>query len=211
MALSTYDELKSSISDWTVRSDLSAVLDDFIDLTEAMFRFEPRPPDDADMGGVRVGIATETGSLTVWQDYIAIPSDFMTALSLDLTGETGRRLTYIGSDSMPAVYQEGNGLPSYWTVTDNIDFDKSADSAYPYELKYYANVVPLSSSNQTNTILTNYPNVYLAGCLYFAFDYIGDNDNSNKWLARYKAYAWAASKSYKEEIVTSGSLSSIVA
>lgn len=211
MAISTYDELKEAIADWTVRTDLGARIDDFIDLAEAMFRNPPRPPDDADIGGVRIGITTETGALTASQDYIAKPSDMMTPLSLDLTGTNGGRLTYIANDSMPTVYREGTGMPKYWTVTDNIDFDVSPDSTYSYELKYYANVTPLSSSNTTNTILTDYPNVYLSGSLYYAYDYIGDDANANKWLARYKAYAWSASMSYRAENLTSGSLAARVA
>lgn len=208
MAISTYDELKAAIADWMVRSDLGTAIDDFIDLSEATFALEPKPPTSPQIGGVRVGITTETGTLTAGQDYIAKPSDLLTPLSLDLTGDTGTRVVYIGNDAMPMYYREGTGQPKFWTVTDNIDFDVSPDSAYAYELKYYAGVSALSSSNTTNTILTSYPNVYLASCLYFGYDYIGDNENANKWLSRYKSYAWAASQTYKAQNTPVGSIAS---
>lgn len=208
MAISNYDDLKSAIATWTVRSDLTASMDDFIDLTEAMFRFEPRPPDDPDLGGLRVEITEATGTLTVSQSYISKPDDWITPYRFDLTGDDGGNLVYLSPGSLPI--RTGTGKPKFWTASNVIEFDIPPDSAYPYSVKYYSNPDPLSDSNTSNVVLASYPNVYLSGCLYYAYDFIGDDSNANKWLSRYKAYAWAASQAFKAQNLTQGSISAVV-
>ncbi len=58
------------------------------------------------------------------------------------------------------------GMPSFFTITDQIEFDRISDQVYPGELQYYADFTALSSSNTTNTVLTNNPNIYLFGSLW---------------------------------------------
>jgi len=211
LAIASYADLKTSIAAWTHRSDLTSYLDDFIDLTEAMFKSEPRPPDDPDIGGLRVEITTATGTLTAGQDYIAKPADFLSPISFSLTGENGGRAEFVNYSAMDLKAQTTNGKPKFWTVTDNLDFDRSPDSAYAYELKYWSQPDALDGSTTTNTVTANYPEVYLAGCLYNAFDFIHDDQNAAKWLARYKAYAWSASRTFHQSTMSQGAISAFVA
>ena len=208
MALDTYDNLKTAIANWIIRDDLTSQMDDFIDLAEAMFRFEPRPPDDADIGGVRVAITEQTGTLSTSAATLSKPSDWLAPYRFDLTGENGGRVKYVGPDAMPLHFLEGSGLPKYWTVTNEIEFNVIPDSAYAYSVKYWSNPTALSASNTSNTILTTYPNVYLSACLHHAFQYLQDDQNANLWLTRYKAYAWAATRSFKAQNLTTGSIAS---
>ena len=90
-------------------------------------------------------------------------------------------------------------------------FNVAPDAAYAYSLKYWSNPGALSVSNTTNTVITNYPNIYLAGCLHHACEYVHDYENAAKWLTRYKMYAWNASKGFKAETITSGDLAAQVA
>jgi len=211
MALDTFDDLKTSIANWTARDDLTALLPDFIALTEAFFVFEPRPPQDPAIGGLRVVITEETGTLTASQTYISKPADLIAPIRFDLTGTTGRTVDYVSPDAMPRLFTESTGLPKYWTVSNVIEFNIAPDSAYPYSLKYYSNPTGLSDANTSNAILTGYPNVYLSGCLHHAFQYIQDQDQSNLWLARYKAYAWAANQSFRAALFNHGSIAAQVA
>lgn len=206
MALTTYTGLKAEIADWIHRSDLTSYLDTFIDLTEEMFTHEPRSPDDPDIGGLRVEITTGTGTLSTSVSTLARPTRFLSAYRLDLTGTTGGMVQYVAPDQMPLVFREGSGKPRYWTVSNVVEFDVIPDSAYAYELKYYAAVAPLSGSVADNAILLGYPMCYLAGCLHHAFEFVGDTENSNKWLARYKAYAWGANQQFQGSRYTQGAL-----
>ena len=61
--------------------------------------------------------------------------------------------------------QDTAGRPKYFTVTSQLEFDRTADSAYTLEMSYFSRLVPLTSANTSNDTLTDYPDLYLWGCL----------------------------------------------
>lgn len=209
MALDSYTNLKTAIADWTHRSTLTSYLDDFILMAEELMTHEPRPPDDPDIGGVRVAITEATGNLTAGQAYISKPADFLSPIRFDLTGTNGNLVVYAGPDAIPSLFVEGNGRPKFWTVTNVIEFNRAPDSTYAYSLKYWSQPTALSGSNADNTILTNYPMCYLYGCLHFAYDFLQDDANSSKYLAKYKAAAWGASQRFQQSLHSQGAIASM--
>ena len=102
--------------------------------------------------------------------------------------------------------QTGTGMPNYFTVTDSIEFDIAPDSAYAYELLYYPTFPALSDSQTTNWVLTNYPDVYLAGCLYWANRFTQNEQEATNWMSQYKQAAWTASETYRRSTLTQGSI-----
>lgn len=211
MALDSYTNLKIAIADWMHRSDLTSYLDDFIGLTEGMFRHPPRRPDDPEIGGVRVEITTATGTLTSGQDNLAKPAGYLDPYSFDLTGASGGRVEFLSPADMHLHYLEGSGRPRFWTVTDNIDLNISPDADYAYELKYFSQPDAIDGVTTTNTVLTNYPQVYLSGCLHHAHQFIHNDQAAGIWLNRYKGYAWAASQAFKRGLISQGSIAASVA
>lgn len=91
--------------------------------------------------------------------------------------------------------RSGTGRPIFFTINDNIEFDVSPDSAYSYEFTYYPKVSSLSATNTTNVVLTDYPDVYLHGCLYQLAMYTRDETGA-LWLQNYKQAAWDATRAY---------------
>jgi len=211
LALDSYTNLKTEIADWMHRSDLTSYLDTFIDLTEQMFKGQPRKPEDAKIGGVRVLVKRATGTLSTGTSTLAKPSDYLAAYSLDLTADSGSLLKYLPADEMPTYFRSGPGQPTYWTASDVIQFDIAPDADYAYELAYWAQPAGLSGSVATNEILTGYPMCYLSGCLHHAAKFIRDEQNAQYWLAQYKAYAWAANEQFKAGTVSQGNLRARVA
>jgi hypothetical protein len=67
--------------------------------------------------------------------------------------------------------QNGTGLPEYFTVTDQIEFNRVPDTDYDVELQYYAIPAPLTDANPTNAILTEFPAIYLFGALWVLNQY----------------------------------------
>ena len=55
------------------------------------------------------------------------------------------------------------------------------DDEYAITITYTADLVPLSQANQTNNVLTKYPNIYLYGCLKQAFIYTEDTEEAVKY------------------------------
>lgn len=196
MALSTYQELKTSVADWAARDDLASKLDDFIKLTEAMINRPPSPPGSPRVGGVRLNKTSSTGVLTPGVDTLSLPSDYLEIGEFYIT-ESGdnKVLQYLAPEQLQLFKRAGSGRPSFYTVTNVIELDVAPDSAYDYEFTYYPKVSALSAGNTSNTVLTNHPDVYLHGCLYQLAMYTRDETGS-VWLQNYKQAAWEATRAY---------------
>lgn len=211
MAITSYSELKTALADWSVRTNLTAYLDDFIDQAEAFFAYPPLKMDAPGIGGIRANITRATGTLTSGTATLARPSDFLDAYRFRITGDSGSLLEYVGAEEMTLNTRTGTGRPYYWTVSDVIELDVAPDSAYPYELSYYPSFAALSDSNTTNWLLTNHPNVYLSACLYHLWVFAQDYAAADRWMAQYKAGADAVNKSYQRSRVSQGPIASKVA
>lgn len=206
MAISTYSELKTAVQDFLHRTDLTAQYDNWIDLTETMLKRSPRSVNRPGYGGVRGNLTKTSGTtMTASQRYVSKPSDLQDALSFQLTA-TDNYLQYLAPGQMRIIQQTGTGMPKYFTITDTIDFNIAPDSAYAYEILYYPTFPALSDSQTTNWVLTNYPDVYLAGCLYWANRFIQNDQESENWLSQYKQAAYTASETYRTSTVTKGPL-----
>lgn len=157
MSLDTYDNLKLEIIDFSHRSDLDLKIDTFIDMAEQdMFA---NPDEILRVRGQEVRLETVTAG-----QFLALPDDYQSMRSIQLvTGRGDLELCF----KAPADLQQipGTGQPIFFTVTSQIEFERVPDDNYAIILQYYAIPTPLSSSNQTNAILTTFPNIYLFGAL----------------------------------------------
>ena len=193
------DELQTAISAWAGRSDstFTGQYDIFIDLTEAMFR---RAPED---GGYRGSITRATGSAS--SVTLALPADFLEAFRFAWTGSANAALLeFVSPEQMKLRFKTGNDKPKYWTVTDVIEFDVTPDQSYNYELAYYAKVPSLSATSSTNFLLTNYPDIYLAGCMFHASRFQQDPESAESWGRQYRIAMDGANKEYKRRTMNQG-------
>ena len=102
----------------------------------------------------------------------------MRRLRLDLD-EGFSPLDYREPDQLGSI--DGPGKPRFFTLTSQIEFNTVPDEAYTVEMQYIADFTPLSSSNQTNHVLTNSPNIYLFGALTALFAYTKDEQEKAKY------------------------------
>ncbi len=208
MAISTYSELKTAIADWTARDDLTSYIDNFIDLAETYLKRAPSLPRLPEIGGVRGNITRLSGSLSTSANTLDLPADYLDSYRLTLTsnGVTGV-MRYVDPTQLSIYQRDAAGLPRWYTISDKIEFDRTPDSTYAYELSYFPKVTALSASNTTNWILTDYPDVYLAAALFHAFRFTQDDATSKDWLDQYKVAAWSASETYRQGRVNQGPIS----
>jgi hypothetical protein len=79
-----------------------------------------------------------------------------------------------------------NGKPLYFGIVGGqIRVLPVPDSTYTAELTYYAKLSKLSSTNATNWLLTQAPDVYLYGALMQAAPYLKDDDRITIWATMY--------------------------
>jgi hypothetical protein len=171
MSISTYSELKTTIAAWAHRTDLTSVLADFVTLAESRIN--------------RLGLFNEmeqesTLTATISSRDIALPSGFIEPKGLWLTTYGDRiPIHFLPVEQMP-VYDD-SGQPDYWTIDgSNIAFDRPANAAYTYVLRYTGKFT-LSDASPTNWLLTNHPDVYLYAALMESAVYIRDSEQLAIW------------------------------
>jgi hypothetical protein len=175
MALATYSDLKASIANWLHRSDLDAMIPDFIAMAESRINRLMQ------VRGMEVDAPL---TMAPGSRYVALPDDFNTPIALWLESFQPRlKLTPALADQL--VVSPVAGYPEYWAIDGaNIAVDKPAASNYPLTLRYHK-TLRLSDSSQTNTVLTEYPDLYLFGSLLEAAPYMRDDARIAVWQERF--------------------------
>ena len=154
MALDTYDNLKSEIASFLNRDDLTANIDTFIDLAETRHARDLRIRE---MEAVSTSITTVAGT----QSY-DLPTGYLELRYAMLQTSPYTMLQYMTPADFFRVYNEGEGtgMPVYYTIVGKkIYLGHSPDSANVLELGFFQRATALSSSNTTNDILANFPDL----------------------------------------------------
>ena len=179
MALTTYNELKTSVGDWLNRTDLTTVIPDFIALAEAQIERQLR---------TRQMIVRSTASIAT--EYSAVPDDFLETKSIKLTGTNP--VTPLGFETIDSLdnlstQYRSSGVPIFFGIVGGqIRVLPIPDAAYTAELAYYAKLSKLSTSVATNFILESSPDAYLYGSLLQAAPYLQDDNRIQVWATLYE-------------------------
>jgi hypothetical protein len=158
MAITSYAELQSSVAGWLNRTDLSAVIPDFIALAEAQFNRVMRARE---MQG------QSTADITT--AFFALPADFAELKSMRLTDP-------LGADSPVA------SVPQFFSILgEQFQIYPPPNGSYTANLIYVRKLVPLSTSAPTNWLLETAPDIYLYGALVQAAQYLRDAEGLATW------------------------------
>jgi hypothetical protein len=180
MAISTYAELLTAAANWTGRADLTSRIPEFIALFEAKFNRDVRVPQQEKINA----------SFTVDGEYETVPTDFIELRSMHITTDPKRALTYLPPNQQTEFYNSGSGIPQFVTVTGHtandgtmsFRFAPAPDGTYTAVVTYYAKLLGLNGTTQTtNWLLTNHPDVYLYGVLTEAAIFLIDDPRIPAW------------------------------
>lgn len=180
MALSNYTELKSTIADFLNRDDLTSIIPAFIELAEAQmnrdlrhWRMETRSVGDVD------------------SEYSTLPTDWIETISLHVNGDGTSTLNLSSREAIAnrrAKTENETGRPRLYSHADGaIELFPTPDKTYEIELLYYAKLDVLSSSNATNWLLDEAPDVYLYGALIHSAPYLQEDARAGTWASMYSA------------------------
>ena len=189
MALDTYTNLKTAIANFLARDDLTSEIDDFIDLTEADFNRRLR---------IRAMESVNT-SFTIDSATESLPTGFLQVKSFVITSSTPDQTLELST-----AYHQANtqghtnvGTPRLYSIEgSNFRFSPIPDTAVTARLTFYKAFDSLDGSTATNTILTNHPDVYLYGALYYASTFIRGMDQGT--VAQFKVQYEAALQQVKD-------------
>jgi hypothetical protein len=178
MALDTFSGLKTTISDYLNRDDLTSIIPSFITLAEAKFNRK-----------LRVRQMVKRATATLDTQYFAFPGDFLQAKEFQLNTNPITYLQYVTQNQ--GDYGSANqfisaGKPQFYTIIGTqIQVIPTPDTGYTGELTYYGKIPALSDSNTSNWLLVYAPDLYLYGALLEATPYLKDDERLATWSTLY--------------------------
>jgi len=174
MALTNYTELKAAIASRLHSSAYTSLIPDWITIAEKSLNR---------VLNLSAQETETTLTATIGSRTLTPPSDFGAAIALYLTTYLPRfELEFIIPSAMQ-VYSS-NGMSNFWTIDGSvIKTDVPADQAYTYTLRYKSEYDIASTS--TNTLMTNYPDLYLYGALIEAGNDLVNPDAVTMYERRY--------------------------
>ena len=168
MAITSYSTLKTAIENWSHRSDLDSVIDDFIDLAESRLNRL-----------LRVSQMETRSTSPASTEYLAMPTDLLAIRNIQLNTNPVQMLSFLSPAEMDRIANNSIDLAYYSIVGDEIQLNATSGSSI--EIDYYAKIPALSDSTTSNWVLESHPEAYLYGCLAEAFKYGMDEEQATKY------------------------------
>jgi hypothetical protein len=165
MSITTYAELKTALTNWSKRSDLTSLLGDFISLAESDMQARCKLVDFEDIA--RVAFTDGFGT---------VPSVFSCARSAYWDGNLERPVKYIPPAQYDSLLNQ-SGETSYFTAIGGeiLTIPKQTGNLV---ITYQSRFTPLSDVNTSNVLLSNYPDAYLHGSLAQLYLYCMDDQRA---------------------------------
>ena len=175
MAITTYAELQTAITNWSDRSDLSSLIPDFITLAEK------RIIRDINIkGGLR--ILDSSATITPVSNVAALPADFYSIRNVLSSGTPNNQIEAVSLDTLQSVYSLSGTGYAYCVVGSNILL--SPDAGEKSVILYYnSEPAVLSGTNTSNTLFASAPDLYLYGALIELAGYI--QSDPSQWVNLY--------------------------
>ena len=167
MALNNYSNLQTSIANFLARDDLTTEIVDFVALTEADFNRR-----------LRIRAMENSSAFTIDSETETLPTGFLQARSFVIPTNPKTALQFMTPFHQAETQGSSEtGKPRAYSIEGtNFRFSPTPDATYTATLVFYKAFDALSVSVATNHILTNHPDVYLYGALYFASTFIRGMD-----------------------------------
>ena len=173
MALASYTDLLASVASFLHRSDITAVIPDFVTLCEANLNRD-----------LRCSQMETSATLTVSGDTATLPADFLEVRQILTDASPPKALTYVAPDDWARYGQQAGTTRVYTIMGDRVRFAESHTAAPT--LLYYAKIPALVSAvGGVNWLLTAHPDAYLYGTLQASAPFIGNDARLATWSSLY--------------------------
>jgi hypothetical protein len=185
--IQSYSDLQARVAEWLNRADLTLAIPTFIQLAEASFNKDERFRVPGLV--VRAQAPITTQFMTLPPDLIEMENFRLLTNCVSATGAA--TLDYVSPAEMDEIrlkYQVAEQPRFYTIVGQEIEFLPVPGASYIGEMVYHG-AVPSLSTNATNWILTNHPDLYLYGALLQSAPYLKDDTRVQTWGALYNAAA----------------------
>ncbi len=172
MAITTYAELQSAITNWMGgRTDLTSFYPDWITLFEAYAarRLRVRPMETAI-------------TLTLTNGAANLPADYLGFKQAYRSDAIAAPLEYKSDDYLLTLFPTyPSGISQFFSITQT-NFKVYPQDSTSVVLIYYAKNTAVSST--LNWLFNNYPDAYLFGALLEGANFTADTDQAIIWKSR---------------------------
>lgn len=174
----SYSALKTTVASYLARSDLTAMIPDFIRLAELRLQRDLR---------IRQMLTVAQASTTGGTSTVGVPTDFLEMRDIHIVANPVRTLSYEAPNSFYRNTRSAeSGIPNAYTVlADDMQFAPIPDGTYVLQMLYYAKPPVLSDTNPSNVFLANTPDALLYGALGEAEPYLMNDARLQVWAALY--------------------------
>jgi len=178
MPFTNYSDLKTSVANYLGRSDLTAVIPDFISFAELRLSRDLR---------TRQMLKTATAATVSGDGKVALPTDFLELRDLHVQGDPRVPLTYMSPSTFTRdAFADESGKPIYYSIlATELELAPMPDTAYTLEILYYAKPTVLSNTTASNVFLANYPDALLYASLLEAEPYLINDARTQTWATLY--------------------------
>lgn len=174
MSISTYAELQTEVIDWSYRTDLDSRIPNFIALCESDLQVRCKLVD-----------FEASATVTLTDGVGTLPTGFSGMRAVYWNGDVTKPLKYVTPDRYDTLQNEtGDGV--FYTLTGS-SIKVSPPGSGDVVMTYKARFTPLSNTDPTNVLLTNYPDAYLHGTLLQLRTFCKDRQGMADELALYEA------------------------
>lgn len=176
MALSSYNDLVSTVESYLARSDLTSIIPTFINLAQLRMTRDLRTREM-----LKVATTTATDST------VELPTDFLEMREIHFQGNPPITLEYESPDKFfRDMLTTTSGLPYYYTIIAyELQFAPAPDSSKTLQMLYYAQPTFISSTVSSNLYLANYPDALLYATLAEAEPYLFSDARIATWQSMY--------------------------
>lgn len=188
MALSTFAQLKTAVSNWLERDDLSNRIPEFVALAESRIYATCR---------VREMEAEATITTTGAQAKDALPTRFRSAREVYVDATPDTALEYVSPVNYRSIYaSQTSASPKVYTIVgENFVWGPVPDTTYTIKVDYYQAPAAFSADADTNSLLAKYPGLYLYGALLEAASFLEDTNKAIIFAQHFDAAREMAEKS----------------
>jgi len=180
-----YSELVTEIQSYVENDFATADINTFIE------QAEQRIYNTVQLPAIRKNV---TGSLTIGNNYLTVPTDWLATFSLAVVDVAGEYRYLLNKDvnfiraAYPTTTVADRGLPEYYAIFDSNSFilGPTPDLAYTAELHYYYYPESIVTAN-TTWLGDNFDSALLYGALLEAYTYMkGETDVMQVYQGRYQ-------------------------
>lgn len=180
MSLDSYANFKEAIIRLAGRNDIkNDIVDEALSIADAQIYAN-------DVSPLRIrGMETRvTASMDTASRFLELPAGFVYMRRLKIQDSLGDCDIRYRTPEQLDVYGQ-SGRPRFFTVTSQLEFERTPDSAYTIEMQYFKRFTIISDSNTTNEILTNYPHIYTYGTLAYVYEFSAEEEKSQYYYSKF--------------------------